>query len=104
MFKGFIFDLDGTIYLSDRLIPAQTGWSGGSGKRGGRLFFSPTSRSRPGGLFRQTDTARYSHPTGRGGQLHLVMIHYLNRIAPHARVFVVGELPFVEEMRSGVLP
>ncbi|MBM4308757.1 MAG: HAD family hydrolase, partial [Deltaproteobacteria bacterium] len=21
MFKGFIFDLDGTVYLSDRLIP-----------------------------------------------------------------------------------
>jgi len=44
MFRGFIFDLDGTVYLSDRLIPGRTKSSGFSAKKGKRLFFFLTNR------------------------------------------------------------
>ena len=100
MFKGFIFDLDGTVYLSDRLIP-------GADRvirllrEGGRkvIFLSnkpiQTREDYAAKLTRlgiPTDPAEVINST-------LVMIHYLKKEAPQARVFVVGEEPFVAELR-----
>ena len=39
MFKGFIFDLDGTIYLSDRLIPGADRVVRRIREKGGRVVF-----------------------------------------------------------------
>lgn len=100
MFKGFIFDLDGTVYLSDRLIP-------GADRvirllrEGDRkvIFLSnkpiQTREDYAAKLTRlgiPTDPAEVINST-------LVMIHYLKKEAPQARVFVVGEEPFVAELR-----
>jgi NagD protein len=100
MFKGFIFDLDGTIYLSDRLIPGADRVVRRIREKGGRVVFLTNKPLQTREVYSDKLT-RLGIPTQPEEVVNstLVMIHYLNRIAPHARVFVVGELPFVEEMR-----
>ncbi len=100
MFKGFIFDLDGTVYLSDRLIPGAD--------RVLRLIREKRKRvaylsNKP--VQTREDYAskltRLGIPTRPEEVVNstLVMINYLKQNAPHARVFVVGEPPFVDEVK-----
>lgn len=98
MFDGYIFDLDGTIYLGDRLLP-------GAGEAIRRLradrrvvFLSnnPTST-------RENYAARLC-ALGLPTEPHeivnssLVMIQWLLREAPGCRVFAVSEQPLEDEL------
>jgi len=98
IFDGYIFDLDGTIYLGDRLLP-------GAGEAIKRLradrrvaFLSnnPTST-------RETYAARLS-AMGLPTEPHevvnssLVMVQWLLREAPGCRVFAVSEQPLKDEL------
>jgi len=99
MFKGFIFDLDGTVYLGERLIP-------GAGRvirllrEGGKkvVFLS----NKP--LYTREDYAakltRLGIPATPSEVVNstFVLIRYLGKAAPGAKVFVMGELPFLVEM------
>jgi NagD protein len=97
-FDGYIFDLDGTIYLGDRLLP-------GAGEAIRRLranrrvvFLSnnPTST-------RENYAARLS-AMGLATEPHevvnssLVMVQWLLREAPGCRVFAVSEQPLKDEL------
>src|SRR3954451_2204119 len=98
MFDGYIFDLDGTIYLGDRLLP-------GAGEAIRRLradrrvvFLSnnPTSS-------RENYAARLS-AMGLPTEPHevvnssLVMVQWLLREVPGCRVFAVSEQPLKDEL------
>ncbi len=103
MFKGFIFDLDGTVYLSDRLIPGADRVIHLLKEKGRKVVFLS---NKP--LQTRKDYAakltRLGVPTRPEEVINstLVMINYLKKNAPHAKLFVVGETPFVEELkRSG---
>jgi HAD superfamily hydrolase (TIGR01457 family) len=100
MFKGFIFDLDGTVYRSDRLIPGADRvirLIRESGRKVAYLSNKPiqtredyASKLTRLGILTQSDEVINST---------LVMTNYLNKIAPQARLFVVGETPLIEELR-----
>ena len=103
MFKGFIFDLDGTVYLGERLIPGAD-----------RIILSLREKSRKvvflsnKPLYTRDDYAakltRLGIPASPSEVVNstFVLIRYLQRVAPNAKVFVMGELPFVAEMaRAG---
>ncbi len=100
MFKGFIFDLDGTVYLSDKLIPGADRVIRLLRENGKKVVFLSNKPV-------QTREDYASKLTGLGIPTRpeevvnstLVMINYLRKSAPKARVFIVGEIPFVEEVK-----
>lgn len=103
MFRGFIFDLDGTVYLSDRLIPGAERVIHLLRRSGRKVVFLSNKpiQTREGYASKLT---RLGIPTRPEEVINstLVMTHFLERNAPQARLFVVGEPPFVEELeRAG---
>lgn len=103
MFKGYLFDLDGTVYLGERLIPGAERAIRLLREAGKKVVFLS---NKP--LYTREDYAakltRLGIPTAPAEVVNstFVLIRYLQRIAPGAKVFVMGELPFVAEMaRAG---
>jgi arabinose operon protein AraL len=100
VFKGFIFDLDGTVYLSDRLIAGADRVIRRlleSGKKVVYLSNKPV-QTREDYAAKLT---RLGIPTRPEEVVNstLVMVNYLKKNRPGAKVFVVGEPPFVEELK-----
>ena len=100
MFKGFIFDLDGTVYRSEKLIPGADGVIRLLRESGRKVVFLS---NKP--LQTREDYAakltRLGIPTQPDEVINstFVMTHYLKKNAAHARLFVVGETPFLEELK-----
>jgi arabinose operon protein AraL len=100
--KGVIFDLDGTVYLSDHLIPgARQAIEQLRGQGLGMVFVS----NKP--LQSRTDYAakltRLGVPTRPDDVINssLVLTRYLSREMPGATVFAIGEPPLLEELAAG---
>jgi len=100
MFKGFIFDLDGTVYLSDRLIPGADRVIRKLRKTGRKVAFLSNKPLQPREDYASKLT-RLGIPTHPEEVINstLVMINYLKKIVPQPRLFVVGEVPFIEELK-----
>ena len=101
MFKGFIFDLDGTVYLSDKLIPGADKVIGLLREKGKKVVFLSNKPIQTREDYASKLT-RLGIPTRPEEVINssLVMMNYLKKIAPNAKIFVVGEVPFVEELRG----
>jgi HAD superfamily hydrolase (TIGR01457 family) len=101
MFKGFIFDLDGTVYLSDQLIPGADRVIRLIRESGRKVVFLSNKpiQTREDYAIKLT---RLGIPTPPDEVINstLVMVRYLKKDAPQARLFVVGETPFVEELKK----
>ena len=101
MFKGFIFDLDGTVYRGDQLIPGADGVIRLLRENKRKVVFLS---NKP--LETREDYAskltRLGIPTQPDEVINstFVMVHYLKRNAPQARLFIVGEIPFIEELKG----
>jgi arabinose operon protein AraL len=100
MFKGFIFDLDGTVYLSDRLIPGADRVIRLLRESGKKVVFLSNKPVQT----REVYASKLTHlgiPTQPEDVVNstLVMVNYLKKNAPETRLFVVGEVPFVEELK-----
>jgi arabinose operon protein AraL len=97
--KGFIFDLDGTVYLGEHLIPGAERVIRLLRERDRKVAFIS---NKP--LYTREDYAEkltlLGIPTEAREVINstFVLIRYLSRIAPGARVFVIGEPPFLTEM------
>ncbi|MBM4324274.1 MAG: HAD-IIA family hydrolase, partial [Deltaproteobacteria bacterium] len=100
MFKGFIFDLDGTVYLSDRLIPGADRVIQRLRETGRKVVFLSNKPLQPREDYAEKLT-RLGIPTRTEEVINstLVMINYLKKIVPQPRLFVVGEVPFIEELK-----
>ena len=102
-YRGYIFDLDGTIYLSDRLIPGADEVVARIRATGGKVSFVSnktvqTSRDYAAKLNRlgiRVDSTDVTNSTQ-------ALIHRLGAIAPGARLMVLGEQPLRDELtRAG---
>lgn len=100
MFKGFIFDLDGTIYRSDRLISGADGVIRLLRENKRKVVFLSNKPIQTREDYASKLT-RLGIPTQPDEVINstFVMTNYLKKIAPRARLFVVGETPFVEELK-----
>jgi len=100
MFKGFIFDLDGTVYLSDNLIPGADGVIRMLRESGRKVVFLSNKPIQTREDYAAKLT-RLGIPTQPDEVINssFVMTHYLGKVAPHAKLFVVGETPFIEELK-----
>jgi len=101
MFKGFIFDLDGTVYLSDRLIPGADRVIHRIRESEKKVAFLTNKPLQTREDYAEKLT-RLGIPTRPEEVINstLVMINYLKKIAPRPRLFVVGEVPFIEELKK----
>jgi len=101
MFKGFIFDLDGTVYISDQLIPDADRVIRLIRESGRKVVFLSNKPIQTREDYASKLT-RLGIPTQRDEVINstFVMTNYLKNIAPQARLFVVGETPFIEELRK----
>jgi HAD superfamily hydrolase (TIGR01457 family) len=101
MFKGFIFDLDGTIYRSDKLIPGADKVIRLLRESGRKVVFISNKpiQTREDYAIKLT---RLGIPTKPDEVINstLVMTNYLKKNAPQAKLFVVGEVPFIEELKK----
>ncbi len=101
MFKGFIFDLDGTIYLSDALIPGADRVIDLLRKKGKRVVFLSNKPVQTREDYASKLT-RLGIPTPPSEVVNssFVMTNYLKKNVPQARLFVIGEPPFIEELKK----
>ena len=100
MFKGYIFDLDGTIYRSDQLIPGAEGVIRLLRENKRKVVFLSNKPIQTREDYASKLT-RLGIPTQPDEVINstFVMTHYLKKVGPQARLFVVGETPFIEELR-----
>jgi NagD protein len=100
MFRGFIFDLDGTVYLSDRLIPGADRVIYRIREMGRKVVFLSNKPLQTREDY-ATKLTRLGIPTKPEEVINstLVMNRYLQKEAPGAKLFVIGEAPFIEELR-----
>jgi NagD protein len=100
MFKGFIFDLDGTVYISDQLILGADRVIRLIRERGRKVAFLSNKPVQTREEYASKLT-RLGIPTQPEEVINstFVMTNYLKKIAPNARLFVVGETPFIEELK-----
>jgi phosphoglycolate/pyridoxal phosphate phosphatase family enzyme len=102
LFDAYIFDLDGTLYLGDALLPnAQRAITAirAAGKRTVFLSNNPTHT-------RHDYSARLTRlglPTPPEDIINssVVLVDFLQRTLPHATLFVCGEQPLIDDLRAG---
>jgi arabinose operon protein AraL len=100
-YRGWLFDLDGTIYLGERLIPGADAAIAALRAAGRRVAFLS---NKP--LQTRTEYAakltRLGVPAAPDDVINssLVLARYLRDRDPGAPVFVIGEPPMLDEMRA----
>jgi phosphoglycolate/pyridoxal phosphate phosphatase family enzyme len=100
MFKGFIFDLDGTVYRSDQLIPGADGVIRRLREKKRKVVFLSNKPIQTRDDYAAKLT-RLGIPTQPEEVINstFVTIHYLRKIAPQAKLFAIAETPFIEELK-----
>ena len=98
-YRGYIFDLDGTVYLGDRLIPGADRAIAQLRERGARVVFLSNKPIESRDAYARKLT-RLGIPTPAEDVINssLVTVRYLSEEMPEARVYVIGEPPLVGEL------
>jgi NagD protein len=102
-FSGYIFDLDGTIYLGEKLIPGARETVGKLKFLSKKIVYLSNKPLQPRGDYAAKLT-RLGIPTRPEEVINssFVMALWLSREAPGATIYVIGETPLIEEMvRAG---
>ncbi len=101
-FSGYIFDLDGTVYLGDALLPKAGETLSELRTRGLRTIFISNNPTHPREEYAAKLT-RLGVPTPVDDILTStrVMVDFLQKRMPGARLFVAGEEPLCAELRRG---
>jgi HAD superfamily hydrolase (TIGR01450 family) len=99
LYKGYIFDADGTIYLSDRLLPGAAEAVRALRQAGSAVVFvsnNPTV-SQPDIAAKLT---RLGVPTLPPQVINstMVLVEHLKSNAPGARVYPIGEQPLIDAL------
>jgi len=101
LYDGYIFDLDGTVYLGDALLPGACETISGLRAAGKRTVFLSNNPTHTRGDYAAKLT-RLGLPTPVEDVVNssVVMVHFLQTHLPDARLFVVGEEPLMNELRQ----
>ena len=100
-YRGWLFDLDGTVYLGERLLPGADTVIATLRAAGRRVAFLSNKPLQT----RAEYAAKLTHlgvPASPDDVINssLVLARYLRDRDPGAPVFVIGEPPMLEEMRA----
>jgi NagD protein len=102
LYEGYIFDLDGTIYLGDALLPTVAETITRLRDLGRRTVFLSNNPTQTRHDY-AAKLSRLGLPTPAEDIINssLVMVDFLQRRLPGARLFVLGEEPLRRELRAG---
>lgn len=100
-YAGYIFDLDGTIYLGDALLPGAYELITGLRARGARTVFLSNNPTKDPAMYADKLT-KLGIPTPEDDIVNTVvtMVDWLVINAPGANVFVIGEAPLVQAIAN----
>ena len=104
MVRGYLLDLDGTVYLGDHLIPGAAETLAALRSRGRRIVFLT---NKP--LYSRADYARKLSDLGIETSedevinSSFVLARHLAQSAPGARVYAIGEPPLLAELEGAGL-
>ncbi len=103
-FGGYIFDLDGTVYLGERLLPGAAEAIAMLRARGAGVVFLSNKPIQRREAY-AAKLARLGIPVAREDVINssLVLARRLAHEAPGARVFAIGEPPLLEELADAGL-
>jgi phosphoglycolate/pyridoxal phosphate phosphatase family enzyme len=103
-YRGFILDLDGTVYLGERLLPG-AGEAIEALRAGARRVCFLSNKPIQSRADYAAKLTRLGVPTPVDTVINssYVLARYLAGEAPGARCFVIGEPPLVEELRAAGL-
>ena len=101
MLEGFIFDLDGTLYLGEQALPGAVELLQALRQRGRQVLFVSNKPLEP----RQSYAAKLTRLGIPAGPVDVltsgyVLGYHLARSAPHLRLYVVGEENLKAELRA----
>lgn len=98
---GFIFDLDGTVYIGESLLPGAADCIAELRNRGKQVLFVSNKPLEPRQSYASKLT-RLGIPTDAGEVITSasVLARYLRLNAPDLRYYVIGEKPFVDELQN----
>jgi arabinose operon protein AraL len=100
-YDGYIFDLDGTIYLGDRLIPGARERIAFLREAGRPIVFLSNKPLEPRVNYARKLT-RLGIPTEAEDVINSTqaLMHLLRQAEPHARLYVIGETRLIDELRE----
>lgn len=103
-YAGYLFDLDGTIYLGDSLLPGAHELVTGLRTAGRQTLFLSNNPTKDPGMYAEKLT-RLGLPTSPSHIVNPVvtMAAWLQRETPGAAVFVIGEEPLQRAVREAGL-
>lgn len=101
MYQAYLFDLDGTIYLGDALLPGAADTIAALRAAGCRTIFLSNNPTKTRQQYAEKLT-RLGIPTTVDDVINSswVLAQWLEREAPGARVFAVGEEPLLHDLRD----
>lgn len=101
LYQAYIFDLDGTIYLGDELLQGAADTIGYLRRNGSKSLFVSNNPTRSATTY-AAKLSRLGLPTTLWEVINStqVMVQFLRRELPAGRLFVIGEDPLLEELRS----
>jgi len=101
LYRGYVFDLDGTVYLGDALLPTAGATIARLRALGCRTVFLSNNPTHPPGDYARKLT-RLGLPTTVDDILvsTQVLVSFLLERMPGARVFVIGEEPLVHALAA----
>jgi ribonucleotide monophosphatase NagD (HAD superfamily) len=99
-YRGWLFDLDGTIYVGERLVPGRPMRCGSAG--GGRPVGFLSNKPLETRADYAAKLTRLGIPAAPEDVINssLVLARHLHGLDPGAPVFVIGEPPMLAEMRA----
>ncbi len=100
-YAAYIFDLDGTVYLGDALLPTAGETITRLRERGARTVFLSNNPTHSRAEYAAKLT-RLGLPTPESDIIHssTVLCDYLQAHMPAARLFVIGEAPLCEALQQ----
>ncbi|MGQ9548769.1 MAG: HAD-IIA family hydrolase [Roseiflexus sp.] len=100
-YSAYIFDLDGTIYLGDMLLPGVAETIACLRSSGSKVLFLSNNPTRTRARYAAKLTA-FGIPTTPEEVINssYVMVRWLLAEAPGSRVFVIGEQPLCDELAA----
>ncbi|MEA3351792.1 MAG: HAD-IIA family hydrolase [Chloroflexota bacterium] len=103
-YRGYVFDLDGTVYLGENAIPGAPQVIAALREQGRGVVFLSNKPLQPLEVYAQKLT-RLGIPTSTDDVINstLVLIRYLLGEMPAAKVFAIGETPLLDELTAAGL-
>ena len=101
LFDGYIFDLDGTLYLGDELLAGAAALLVSLRRLGKRVLFLSNNPTKAPDEYAAKLT-RLGIPAQPGDVLNTIttMVHWLERDAPGAVVFPIAEAPLISALHA----